>query len=265
MAIKRIADATISPMDMGWQMHTARRVMDVNRKLLRDNFSAMSKYQLHFDDMQLQVGARLQLILATPGRPAFSSSLIGYVANEYLLVTLPLDHGRTVPMREGEQVTVRVFSGVSVYTFACVVESVLLAPHDYMHLSFPREIAATVLRQYTRVKVSLPMEVLGADSTHREPVPAMLSDLSVAGALVMAEEGLGQPGDRISVSFAFRVQPTNQEVRIHSEATICSARRQARHGGQASVLLGVRFDSVSENEQFLLQHFLYEAENVVTH
>lgn len=218
-----------------------------------------------FEDMKLQVGTRLQLILARPGKPTYFSSLIGYAAGEYLLVKLPVEHGLTVPMQEGERVTIRVFSGVSVYTFSCDIESILLAPRYYMHLSFPQEIAATPLRNAARVKVNLPVEVRSPPSEHGSPVVATLSDLSITGAFVAAGEALGAPGDRISVSFAFRVQPTNQQVQIRTEATICSYRLLDMNGKRSEFQhgMGIHFDRISENEQFMLQHYLYEAENAV--
>lgn len=221
--------------------------------------------RVNFEDMKLQVGARLQLILARPGQPACFSSLIGYVQGEYVLVKVPVEHGLSVPMREGEQVTVRVFSGVSVYTFSCNIESILLAPRYYMHLSFPKEIKSTPLRQAARVKVNIPVEIRSAPSDHAQPVEAMLADLSINGGLVTADAELGAAGDRVSVSFAFRVQPTNQEVRIRTEATIRSCRKLDANGKPAAARygIGIHFDAVSENEQFMLQHYLYEAENDV--
>ncbi|WP_420474676.1 flagellar brake protein [Noviherbaspirillum sp. ST9] len=216
--------------------------------------------------MRLQVGTRLQLILARPGKPAYFSSLIGYVSGEYLLVKLPVEHGLTVPLKEGERVTVRVFSGVSVYTFACDIESMLLSPRYYMHLSFPQEITATPLRSAARVKVNLPVEVRSPPSEHGSPVDAMLSDLSITGAFISAQTVLGAPGDRISVSFTFRVQPTNQQVEIRTDATICSSRSLDMNGKRPASQhgVGIHFDRISENEQFMLQHYLYEAENAVT-
>lgn len=218
-----------------------------------------------FNDMKLPVGARLQLILARPAQSSYFSSLIGYVQGEYLLVKIPVEHGLTVPMQEGERITVRVFSGVSVYSFACTIESVLLAPRCYMHLSFPQEIASTPLRQAARVKVNVPVEVRQQDDGHGEPVAGTISDLSMTGALITSETELGSPGDRIGVSFCFRVQPTNQEVRIRADAYIRSCRRVGANGRQTAPHYGtgIHFDGVSENEQFMLQHFLYEAENVL--
>ncbi|OWW21898.1 hypothetical protein AYR66_22790 [Noviherbaspirillum denitrificans] len=214
--------------------------------------------------MKLPVGVRLQLILGRPGQASYFSSLIGYVAGEYLLVKIPVENGLTVPMQEGERVTVRVFSGVSVYTFSCTIESVLLAPRFYMHLSFPQEIESTPLRQAPRVKVNLQAEVR-ARVDNAQPAAATLTDLSISGAFIASGSELGVPGDRISVSFAFRVKPTNQEVRIQADAIIRSCRQLGANGKRTEPRhgTGIHFDGMTENEQFMLQHYLYEAENTV--
>lgn len=226
--------------------------------------------QPSFEDMQLQVGARLQLTLASQGENNWYSTLIGYVLGEYLLLKIPTDGGLPVPLQEGEHVVVRAFSGVSVYTFASTIESILLAPRDYMHLSFPQQIVVTPVRQAPRVKVNLPVEVSNAPSTHENLTRAALSDLSLTGAFIAAHEELGGPGHRITIRFAFRVQPTNQEVRIRTEATIRHCRRLGPNGktdGQTLIMhgTGIHFDSMSEIERFMLQHYLYETENSIAH
>ena len=259
-----------SPIHMGWRLQVMGSVMVVNEKLPMDNICRriMDDRRPTFEDMRLQVGARLQLSLARNGKTSYFSSLIGYVTGEYLLVKLPVERGLSVPMQEGERVTIRVFSGVSVYTFTCTVESVLHAPRYYMHLSFPQEIVATPLRQAARVRVNLPVEIR-TTPTDRDPrITAAISDLSITGAFVAADDALGEPGDRISIAFVFRVQPTNQEVHINTEATIRSCRRLDAHaaaGAQAGLVhgAGIHFEGISETEQFMLQHFLYEAENAV--
>jgi c-di-GMP-binding flagellar brake protein YcgR len=209
--------------------------------------------------MKLQVGARLQLMLARSQKSVYYSSLIGWVPNEYLLVKIPIDHGLSVPIQEGEGVTVRVFSGVAVFTFQTNIESVLLAPRYYMHLSFPGKITATPLRGRRRVKVNLPVEVRSAAT---EPKTAALVDLSLSGAFIHSEGPLGEPGGKVSLAFAFRVQPTNQEVRIETEATICSCREFEANGQTPAPFThgtGVLFKAIAPGEQVMLQNFLYEA------
>lgn len=224
----------------------------------------------HFEDLRLQVGARLQLVLARNQKVLYYSSLIGYVAGEYLLVKIPIDHGLSVPMQEGESVIVRVFSGIAVYAFSCDIESVLLAPRYYMHLSFPRRIEATPLRQAVRVKVDLPAEFRRAAGGSRLPSAAALSDLSIGGAFITADDDFGAPGDRIAIAFSFQVQPTRQEVCIETDATIRSRRPVNGNGKVNSHAIlthgaGIHFDGISASDQVMLQHFLYEAEGSLPH
>lgn len=228
----------------------------------RSSVKVPDKNNPSFEDIKLQVGARLQLVPTKSQKTVYYSALIGYVAGEYLLVKIPIDHGLSVPMQEGEHLTVRVFSGVSVYTFNCVIESILLAPRYYMHLSFPKTVQATPLRDAARVKVNMPVEIKRAASTQVQASTATLSDLSISGAFIAADGALGEPGDRISIAFTFHLQPTNHEVHIETSATIRSCRTiNSKANGSAPPLhgTGIHFEDISENEQVMLQHFLYEA------
>ena len=216
-----------------------------------------------FEDMKLKVGERLQVSLRRNPKTVYYPTLIGYVAGEYLLLKIPFDHGLSVPMLEGEAVTVRVFSGVSVFSFDCMVESFQLSPHYHMYLSFPEAIQAIPLRDAPRVRTSLPVQIKTAD--HPEWITAELSDLSISGALITADSQLGKTGDVIVISFAFRVQPTNQEVRIASKATIRSCQQlhgnapdQRRGAISFSHGIGIHFEDIAPNDLVMVQHYLYE-------
>jgi c-di-GMP-binding flagellar brake protein YcgR len=213
--------------------------------------------------MKLQVGAKLQLSLRRNPKTVYYPLLIGWVHGEYVLLKIPFDHGLAVPMLEGEEVVVRVFSGVSVFTFASVVESLQLNPRYQMYLPFPREIQAIPLRSAPRVPVSLPVQV--KTDSHPEPFKAQITDLSISGAMVTADNEFGKPGDVIAIAFSFRVQPTNQEVHIEAQATIRSC--QQLHGNLPekqngtitfSYGIGIHFEDIAPASQLMLQHYVYE-------
>jgi len=101
----------------------------------------------NFDDIKLQVGARLQIMLKRgAGQIIHYTTLIGYVSGDYLLVKVPFENGLSVQMQEGEDVTLRTFFGLNVFTFTCNVQSIFLAPRFYMHLSFPQQQKADLQR-----------------------------------------------------------------------------------------------------------------------
>src|SRR6476661_8182871 len=136
-----------------------------------------------FESMNLQVGVRLQFITYRRIKPMqYFSTLVGYVKDEYLIVKVPLENGTPVGLVEGERVTIRVFSGVNVCSFACTVQRVFDRPLLYVHLSFPDTIQGTSLRTAMRVKVDIPARILPAGAA--AAVGSTLTNVSVNGARI---------------------------------------------------------------------------------
>lgn len=207
-----------------------------------------------FESMKLQVGTRLQMTQRGLGgeRTSFTS-LIGYAPNEFLLMRLPQENGLSLPVAEEETIRFRVFSGLAVYAFSCVVETIFLSPRSYMVLSFPKEITGMTLRSSMRVRVDLPV-MINSNAT------AVMCDLSVAGAQVTSELALAQIGDQLSISFAFRSKASNTEVKLQTSAEVQSVRerRPAREGEPPLIDHGLRFKSLEGQELVLLQNYVYE-------
>ncbi|WP_025918181.1 flagellar brake protein [Herminiimonas sp. CN] len=211
---------------------------------------------ISFDDIKLAVGTRMQITLRRGAQPLiYYTTLIGYVSGEYLLLKIPFEHGLAVPLQNGEDITVRVFSGMSVFTFSCSVDSIFLSPRFYMHLTFPSQIQATALRKAVRVKVQLPVHIRGTEEH------GTITDLSVVGAQIIADVALGQPEAKIPLSFSFQIKPGNQEVLIETRATIRSQRMlpATKKGGPARFLYGVLFDDLDPTNQAMLQNLIYES------
>lgn len=211
---------------------------------------------ISFDDIKLQVGNRLQIMLKRGAQQLiYYTSLIGYVSGEYLLMRIPLEHGLSVPIHGGERVTLRVFSGVNVFTFVCDVESVFLSPWHYMHLTFPAEIQATALRKAIRAKVDLPVRIKETQKS------GAIIDISVDGAQIMADSALGESGAKIALSFRFQIKPTNQEVLVETSATIRSLRElpAVEKGAPPRFSHGVSFDGVDPTNQVMLQNLVYDS------
>lgn len=113
-----------------------------------------------FEQMNLQVGGRIQLITHRTLRPMqHFSSVIGWVRDEYMIVKIPMENNGPISITEGDKLTVRVFSGVNVCSFSTVVQRVFLRPLMYAHVAFPGEIQGTSLRAAMRVKVEIPAKM----------------------------------------------------------------------------------------------------------
>jgi c-di-GMP-binding flagellar brake protein YcgR len=214
-------------------------------------------HRIPFQEMRLQVGERLQLVLHRMHGTIHYSTLIGYETGKYLLVKVPTENGVSVPMREGEEVTVRAFSGAGVYSFDCAVDMIQLSPHYYMHLSFPSEITVIPLRDAPRIRVNLPAQIrCGGNAA---PKLAILSDLSISGAYITTDSEWGAPGEEVSVAFSFKVKPTNQEVWLELDGVIRSVHPVVIQGAASWNGIGVHFENVAPNDLVMLQHYLYDA------
>jgi c-di-GMP-binding flagellar brake protein YcgR len=216
-----------------------------------------------FESMNLLVGTRLQLFTHRHIKPVqHFSMLIGYVKDEYLLVKIPFENGAYMTLHDGEKVTVRVFSGTSICSFAATVTRSFLQPFFYAHLSFPSTIESTSLRTAMRAKVDLTAEVTRSVSGANSSVmPVSLSNLSVAGALIESRQELGSVGQMIDLAFTPLAQHSDHEVRISTQATIrnISLNTASSAEEQDAYMYGVQFTDLSLTNLMILQNLTYEA------
>lgn len=211
-----------------------------------------------FKDINLQVGVRLQMVLHHGAKqPIFYTELIGYVDGEYLIVKTPFENGLSVQMRVDEPITLRILSGVDVFTLTCKVKTIFRGPHFYMHLSFPTDIKAIALRGAIRAKVNLPVQVNGIAGA------GIISDISFTGAAIIADRALGEPNQEALISFEFPIKPSNQNAHIETSATIRSIQQLPSKKNNASPRFshGISFHELELTNQVMLLNFVYESMN----
>lgn len=216
-----------------------------------------------FGSLNLQVGSRLQFSLTGRGsKPVqYFTTLIGYVKDEYLIAKIPLENGEPLGLRDGEQVSVRVFSGVNVCSFTASVDHIFLHPCFYFHLSFPRLIQGTSLRKAMRVRVRIPgqvVEIDGAVTAHK--IPMLISNLSVAGALLESDHELGNSEGTVGICFTL-VHEGSEDVKIEANGKICNVNvRKAETAGQRDLYTyGIEFIDLDHTQKIMLQNMTYEA------
>ncbi len=223
--------------------------------------AAESKAQeFEFDAMNLQVGGRLQFITHRTIKPVqHFSTLIGYVKDEYMIVKIPLESGAPIGLTDGEKLTIRVFSGVTVCSFSCTVLRVFPRPLNYVHLSFPDAIQGTSLRAAMRVKVDIPAQISGSRA-YSAAINVFLVNLSVSGALIESPRKLSPDDDMVNLSFTLIAQPSNQQVIVNTRVTIQNINIIKPAPDQFEVFTyGVQFVNLEPNHYTLLQNMTYEA------
>jgi c-di-GMP-binding flagellar brake protein YcgR len=214
---------------------------------------------IDFETMHLQVGTRLQLITHRRIKPVqYFSSLIGYIKDEYIILKIPMESGAPIALAEGERLTIRVFSGIKVCSFACTVERVFGRPLFYVHVSFPTSVQGTSLRTAMRVKVDLPALISGSGS-HGQPLACTILNLSVSGALVVSPSRLPADEEQITLQFSLKAPPDDQDVRVAARAAIRNVNVARAADGSDLYTYGMQFVDLDPGHYTLLQNMTYEA------
>ncbi len=218
------------------------------------------KSNIEFEDMNLQVGVRLQIMPSQSANPTVHySTLIGFVSGAYLLLQIPQE---STAIHEGDSVIIRVFSGVSVFTFSSKIESVLTSPRPMVVLEFPSAIQKVGLRKAVRVKANLPVKIKSGPDPQSFKM-ATLSDISLSGALVSTARPLGVAGDMVDIEFSLRDQASDRDVTIATTASIRSVQQSAGSTADGATFHtvyshGINFHDIDAAKQVILQNFVYE-------
>jgi c-di-GMP-binding flagellar brake protein YcgR len=211
-----------------------------------------------FESMNLQVGVRLQFITYRRIKPVqYFSTLVGYVKDEYLIVKVPIENGMPVGLVEGERITIRVFSGMNVCSFACTVQRVFDRPMLYVHLSFPDTIQGTSLRAAMRVKVDIPAQVLPAQAG-AAAVDCTLTNISVSGARIESPHSLAEDGSGITLEFGLPSPLGDGDMRVRTQAAVRNVIALRKEDGAEFFAYGVQFLDLDQVHHTMLQNLTYE-------
>ena len=219
----------------------------------------LAPQEFGFEAMNLQVGVRLQLITHRHLKPVpYFSTLVGYVRDEYLIVKVPVVNGTPIGLVEGERLTIRVFSGTNVCSFACTVERVFDRPLLYLHVSFPDAIQGTSLRTAMRVKVDLPAKVLPSHAD-AAAVDCTLTNVSVNGARIEAASRLPEDGGEITLEFGVVPSTYDREVQVQVRTAVRNVSTLRRESDGVEVFVyGVQFLDLNPVHHTMLQNLTYE-------
>ncbi|GAB3379430.1 flagellar brake protein [Massilia agri] len=232
----------------------------MNARPMNSQVHELKAQEFEFEAMNLQVGMRLQFITHRQVKPVqHFSTLIGYVKDEYIIVKIPMEHGAPITLGDGERVTIRVFSGVNVCSFACTVERVFPRPLFYAHLSFPTAIQGTSLRGAARVKADIPVSIkasgIGAATVHGSIV-----DVSVTGVRIHSAQSLPPDGEEVTLDFTVLPPSGTHAVRIETRAIVRNRTASQAAGESREVFsYGVQFVDLDPMHYTLLQNLTYEA------
>lgn len=155
------------------------------------------------DEVRWSVGEPLSLQPHDSPSLRYTVRLIGFVKNKTVMVTAPVLDGQFCFIRDGQTFTVRSFSGKKAHVFMAAAVKSVHAPFSYLHLSYPQEVRATLIRKGSRATVNLIAAVALGQPVRT--VATKLIDLSVAGASAVSKMPFGAKGEQGLLKFKLQV------------------------------------------------------------
>lgn len=211
---------------------------------------------LPFDQVKLMPGDVLQMQPLLEGQTErFTVRIIGIMKGKSVLVTAPMVEGKLVFLRDGQTFLIRVFSGLNVCAFKAKVLKSQLVPFPYLHLSYPDEVQAMLIRKAMRAPADTIVAV-HEEEGGRQTGAGRMVDLSVGGARILSKQSLGEKGAQIYLSFKVRLD--DMEEYVKTPAFIRSLGQEDDEQGRPQVATGVQFGELNQSQRLIIMNLVYQ-------
>ena len=214
----------------------------MSRDTVAENLS-----NVHFSALKLRAGTRLHMLdmeSESGCEVEFAAALHG----KGIFVSLPDVPAGSSGLQIGACYRVRGFNGTSEFTFPTQVLKVEEKPFFHAHMTYPDSVGLKVVREESRVQVSVPILVMPAGQGRG--IPCTMRDLNINGALAESVVPLGLVGDAVSI-----------EISTHFEGQVASMKIPAliRHYQDAvgAFKYGLEFGEIAKNDKLILYYMLF--------
>lgn len=211
---------------------------------------------LPFDQVKLLPGDAMQMQpLAEGQNERYTVRIIGIMKGRSVLVTAPVVEGKLVFLRDGQTFLIRVFSGLNVCAFKAKVLKSQLVPFPYLHLSYPDEVQAMLIRKALRAPADIIVAVHEGEGG-RQTAAGRMVDLSVGGARILSKQSLGEKGAQLYLSFKVRLD--DMEEYVKTPAVIRSLGQEDDEQGRPQVATGVQFGELNQAQRLIIMNLVYQ-------
>jgi len=206
---------------------------------------------IELDSVRWSVGEVFFIQTHDQAATRYTVKLIGFVKNKSVMLTAPVADGKTVLIREGQTFIARAFPGKKAYAFTASLLKYIYSPHPYIHLSYPKQVRATTIRQGARASVKIIASVsLGEPE---QTAAASLGDLSMGGTSGIIKKQLGQKGDTGLIKFKVNAAGNDEfltlQVILRSVTQIDNT-QEFRHGFE--------FVNIPSQARLILSAFVHQ-------
>lgn len=212
---------------------------------------ADAEIAINMDEVRWQIGETLYLQLQDNSTVRYSVKLIGFVKGKTVFVSAPTLDGKFELIRDGQSFIVRAFAGKKAYAFIAAAVKSVHTPHPYLHLSYPKQLRCTVVRQTARVTVRLIVAIVLGEP--ERTAAGVITDLSMGGASAVAKNPLGRKGESGTVKVKLHV--ADQDSFLVLQAILRSV---APAEGVEGYRHGFEFIEVTAHDRLILSAFVHQ-------
>ncbi len=212
---------------------------------------ADAEIAINMDEVRWQIGETLYLQLQDNSTVRYSVKLIGFVKGKTVFVSAPALDGKFELIRDGQSFIVRAFAGKKAYAFIAAAVKSVHTPHPYLHLSYPKQLRCTVVRQTARVTVRLIVAIVLGEP--ERTAAGVITDLSMGGASAVAKNPLGRKGESGTVKVKLHV--ADQDSFLVLQAILRSV---APAEGVEGYRHGFEFIEVTAHDRLILSAFVHQ-------
>jgi c-di-GMP-binding flagellar brake protein YcgR len=210
---------------------------------------------LTLEQIKLNIGDSIQLQFQSESdNSRCIVTLIGYLADQGVIVSTPMSDGRIMLVREGQIFVVRLFSGKSAYAFTAVTKRVTNNPFPHLHLSYPKEVRGLVVRGSSRARANI---ICHASVEGGSGFSCVARDISVGGALIAAREKIAEVGQKLSLKMRVKVNDTEHMLALNCQIRSLNAARPSADEAP-TILHGLSFENVSSQDSLVISALLYQ-------
>ena len=206
---------------------------------------------LDLDSVRWYVGETFYLQVHDNALIRYTVKLVGFVKNKSIMVTAPVVDGKGALIRDGQTFIVRAFPGKKAYAFTASALKSVFSPHAYLHLSYPKLVRCTAIRQGSRATVKIIASVTVGEP--EQTAAATLSDLSMGGSSGIIKKPLGKKNDTGIMKFKVNAAGNDEYLSLNvilRSITPTENTDEYRHGFE--------FVDVTTQSKLILSAFVHQ-------
>lgn len=202
-------------------------------------------------DLNLTVGVGLQLEKIGDGT-RYVIELLGYRVGDGVIISPPYDQKEQIPLEVGDEVMIRNLGGSRQFSFNSRVSHIMAEPYQHVHLNYPNDIDATMMRRDVRISVNESVTHMALDKMAR-PFEIEMKNISIRGAKLVAYVQLGTVDEGFNIEMP---NLTEDQSRIVTLECVIRHVRERVENGESEYHHGVEFTNLGTLERDYIAYFI---------